>query len=240
MREVTKGRQQKPRRVMIYGVGGVGKSTLAASFPKPLFIDLEHGLKNIDTHSVQVEDYLDFMSMCEELYDDHDYRTIVVDAADQLQQFADAQVAMHAGVSTAKQVDWGKGIDEMIHLFNASLSALAALQQQRNVMIVLIAHAEVSQFKDPRLEPYDRYRPRLHKDLIDPTVEWCDEVLFMNYVQSQKEVKQSRGKTIKTTATGDRQIYTAEAPAWIAKNRCGMPDVIEPTWDSYKQYAFSE
>ena len=45
---ITKGREAQPPRIMIYGSEGVGKSTFAASAPKPIFIQTEDGLGEID------------------------------------------------------------------------------------------------------------------------------------------------------------------------------------------------
>ena len=45
----TTRRQPQPPRIMIYGSEGVGKSTFAASSPKPVFVQTEDGLSEIDT-----------------------------------------------------------------------------------------------------------------------------------------------------------------------------------------------
>lgn len=37
------GKVSKPQRVVIYGPEGIGKSTLAAAFPEPVFLDTEGG-----------------------------------------------------------------------------------------------------------------------------------------------------------------------------------------------------
>ena len=46
--EITRGKQTKALKVLIYGVEGVGKTTLAAQFPDPLFIDCEGGTDSYD------------------------------------------------------------------------------------------------------------------------------------------------------------------------------------------------
>ena len=46
--QVIRGRQAKPRRVLLYGQEGVGKSTWAAASPKPIFLDFEDGLNDLD------------------------------------------------------------------------------------------------------------------------------------------------------------------------------------------------
>jgi len=39
--EIIRGKIEGPQKVCIYGPEGIGKSTLAAQFPNPVFIDTE-------------------------------------------------------------------------------------------------------------------------------------------------------------------------------------------------------
>ncbi len=45
---ITKGRESRPPRIMIYGSEGVGKSSFASLAPNPIFIQTEDGLSEID------------------------------------------------------------------------------------------------------------------------------------------------------------------------------------------------
>ena len=45
---VTTGPVRRPRRALIYGVQGVGKSTFGAMAEAPIFIQTEDGLSDID------------------------------------------------------------------------------------------------------------------------------------------------------------------------------------------------
>ena len=45
---ITSGKIKKKQKVVIYGPEGIGKSTLAAQFPDPLFIDTEGSTSNLD------------------------------------------------------------------------------------------------------------------------------------------------------------------------------------------------
>ena len=45
---ITRGKKQNPRRTVIYGTHGIGKSTLAASWPNPVFVPTEDGIGDID------------------------------------------------------------------------------------------------------------------------------------------------------------------------------------------------
>ena len=41
LNNVTSGRVRKPRRIVLYGVHGIGKSTAASKFRDPFFFDFE-------------------------------------------------------------------------------------------------------------------------------------------------------------------------------------------------------
>ena len=43
--KISSGKITRPVKTVIYGTEGVGKSTLAAQMPAPLFIDVEGGTK---------------------------------------------------------------------------------------------------------------------------------------------------------------------------------------------------
>ena len=45
---VKRSFNQAPPRIVMYGVGGVGKSTFAASAPNPIFIPVEDGISTLD------------------------------------------------------------------------------------------------------------------------------------------------------------------------------------------------
>jgi hypothetical protein len=48
LEQVKKGRQTAPRRVMLYGTQGIGKSTFGSMSENPVFIQTEDGLGEIE------------------------------------------------------------------------------------------------------------------------------------------------------------------------------------------------
>ena len=54
LQNIKRGVQQRPQRVIIYGPEGVGKSTLAAGLPAPLFLDTEEGTQHMNVDRIQV------------------------------------------------------------------------------------------------------------------------------------------------------------------------------------------
>ena len=45
---LVRRKSDKPPRIVIYGVPGIGKTSLAAEFPDPIFIQTEEGAGNPD------------------------------------------------------------------------------------------------------------------------------------------------------------------------------------------------
>lgn len=109
------GKIKKPMRVALYGRAGSGKTTLAASFPKPLLLDVngEEGTDSVaDVKGLQVlpvETWEDFEQLYWYLEDgDHDFETVIVDTVTNLQELAIKEVAA-ANKKKAKGDDGGWG-----------------------------------------------------------------------------------------------------------------------------------
>ncbi|MCK4883396.1 MAG: AAA family ATPase, partial [Candidatus Diapherotrites archaeon] len=65
--EISNGLIQEPSKDLIYGVEGVGKTSLASTYPKPLFIDTEGSTTKHNVSRLVVTDYLTFqeaMKIC--------------------------------------------------------------------------------------------------------------------------------------------------------------------------------
>ena len=83
----------KPRglRIVIYGVHGIGKTTLAAKLPNNLFLDFENGTHGLDVAKVDESDlpksYTAMKGLLEELTRDHQgFERITIDTADKFEQ----------------------------------------------------------------------------------------------------------------------------------------------------------
>jgi hypothetical protein len=93
MSRIQTGRQAAPRRVMVYGVHGIGKSTFGAMAPNPIFIQTEDGLGNLDCARFPLaEAFDDVMAAIMSLYSEgHDFKTVVIDSLDWLDPFKKVQ-----------------------------------------------------------------------------------------------------------------------------------------------------
>ena len=239
LEQVTSGRSPAPRRLMLYGTHGVGKSTFASHAPKPIFIQTEDGLGEIECDKLPLAASFDqVMQALSELYTDkHAFRTIVVDSLDWLERLIWAEVCRKRNVESIEDIGYSKGYVFALTQWREFLEGLTALRSDKGMMIVLIAHARIERFENPETESYDRYVPRLHRLASQVVQEWCDEVLFANFKVYTKQTDEGfNRKRVHGIGTGERIIRTAERPAHVAKNRLNLPEELPLDWNAYAQY----
>lgn len=224
-------KSDKPPITLIYGVDGVGKTSLAAEWPDPVYLHTqgEEPPSNIDLQSPGViESYDEMIELMTQLVvEDHDRRTVIVDSLDGFESLVWAKTCERLGVASIEAPGFGKGYVEADQEWSYFIDGAAALKQ-RGVAVVMLAHPEVVRFDSPITDPYSRYTVKLHKRSNALIREKSDIVAFMNYRTTIKEKEVARQKTVAHgEGGGDRQIHLEERPGFLAKNRYQMPTVVQ-------------
>ena len=241
LQQIQSGKQPAPPRIMIYGQEGVGKSSCAAQMPEPIFIQTEDGLGQIDCDRFPLaQSFDDVEQSLAALYSEkHDYQTVVVDSADWLERLIWDAVCHDYGARSIEKVDggYGKGYVYALGYWRKLLDGLSALHDDRQMMIVLIAHAKVERFEDPESSAYDRYSPRLNKHASALITEWVDAVLFAGrkFRVETEEAGFNRERGIARAigaAGGERVLKTVGGPSCVAKNRYNLPPELPLEWDA--------
>lgn len=237
--QIRKGTQQLPRRTLIYGVHGIGKSTFGMMAPKPIFIPTEDGIRDLEVDSFPLaETYDDLMTNCHTLLvEDHNYETVVVDSLDWLEKLIHKEVCRANNKKSIEDIGFGKGYVMANQYWEAFLDLCNKLNSKKKMGVVLIAHSKIERFNSPEVDPYDRFTPDLHKQVCNMIQEWSDEVLFANYKTFTKAVDVGFNKeVVRGVGTGERVLYTTERPSHQAKNRLSLPDEIPLDYTAYASY----
>jgi hypothetical protein len=239
---VQRGRVSKPPRVLLYGVEGIGKSTFGAQAPKPIFIQTEDGLDEIDCDKFPLAaTYDDVLTALGELRtQQHDYESVVIDSLDWLERLVWDKLCAVANVNSIEKVDGGysKGYTHALTYWREIIDQLNVLRNARGMVVLLIAHSKVERFEDPESSPYDRYSPRLHKHAAAMVSEWCDAVLFAT--RKMRTQSEDAGFNRKRTtahaigkAGGERILRCVGGPSCVAKNRYGITDELPLSWPAF-------
>ncbi len=230
-----------PPRIGIHGVGGVGKTSIAAHFSSPFFIlsPGETGLETLmSTNQLKptarfpvCETWDDMLDQIEYLFKaEHKYHTLVLDTAPGFLR------CLHA--HKCKQDynnDWGPkgfasyndGQRECTPLWHQFLLNLDKLREKKSMTIILLMHSQIKNFKNPEGPDYDRYRPDMPNDDWDRTFAWLDTVLFMNFITDTNKAERGDRKNI-AKASDKRAFYMQRAGAYDAKGgRYGLPSMLE-------------
>jgi hypothetical protein len=234
LKSIRKNEALLAPRIMLYGVEGIGKSTFGAGAPNPIFILTEDGLGSLKVDHFPIAKTVDdVMSAIGTLHaEKHDFATVVIDSLDWLENIIWHEVESKYD---AKELAYGKGAIITADRWREILDGLDALRNDRNMAVILIAHSTIKRFDSPEVEPYDRYQPKLQERSGAVIREWADAVLFANYKTVIKKDDVGFNKTSnRGISTGERLLYTSERPAYMAKNRYNLPDVIPMTWDDFE------
>lgn len=228
---VRKGKiADAPVRILVYGVEGIGKSTLAAGAPNPIFLCPEDGTAHLDVARLpQPRDWQDIDDAVSVLISEpHDYQTFVVDTLDWIEPLIWKDVCEHGKVDNIEDFGYGKGYTKALDRWRKFLSLLERLNRERKMHVLLLAHSQVKLWKNPEGEDFDRYTLKLHDKSAGILKEWCDAVLFANYETFAD--KDTRTKRVKGISTGARLLYTGRTAAFDAKNRCSLPAELPLDW----------
>ena len=236
---ITKGKKAIPYKVVIYGPEGIGKSTLASKFPKPIFIDTEGSTARMDDverfENIKNYDEVELAIKC--LYEEGTgYQTLVIDTFDKLELMINDKVCAEQNVSGIEAIGYGKGYVYAAEKINKLLGKLDALRLGKGMNIVIVCHGQMRKFEQPdEMGAYDRWELKLSKKAAPMVKEWADMVLFCNYktyvVESENGTKKGQG--------GKRVMYTTHKPCWDAKNRDGLPDECEFSFEPLKHLFMS-
>ncbi len=227
----------KPPRIVIYGIQGIGKTTLAANLDNPVFLLPEDGLAvKPDIPYWPLQNYADAIEAISVLHSEHQFDAVVLDTVSAFEPMLHAALMAKWGEDSLEKIGSNGGgffkwQTESLPLWQDLLDGFDSLRENKGMQVVLIGHSVDVEIRPPDADPYRKYSLDLiNKKATSLLFRWPDAVLFCNYRMAVTgAVKDKKGNVTRAgraIGSGERVIYTSERPAWYAKNRYDLPDEL--------------
>jgi len=237
MLNITTQPKIRPPRILLYGVPGIGKTTMGSRFPDALLIPVEDGA---DALSIARTDrpltWDAFLSILDELATmEHSFKSLIIDSLSALQELLFSHLCQVFGVKSVELAAGGFG-NWVSHGDNYWREMIAKLDvlHVKGLIIVGIGHSATLPQRDPRVATYDRMQPRLFaskkgQGMLPHAVEWFDVVACCAYeiFTTEQPGKDGVNKPTRGVGEGQRIMYLQERPAYLAKNRYGLPESLD-------------
>jgi hypothetical protein len=224
--KVERGVRRKPLCIVFYGAKGIGKSSFPLGAPNPIYLGSEDNSELNAAKFPQVRKWADFeQSLAALVKEDHNYKTLVIDTVDNLQEIAELEIlSKEPGKTMATAFGgYGKAYEKMANMFlHVRESYLKVLRETKGMNIVLLAHADKTKHEDPITGgSWDNFQTSIHKKIKPIFEDWSSAILFANY-----HVEEGK-KENHFTGDGTRYIWTQERPSHAAKNRFDLPLTLD-------------
>lgn len=247
MFEINSGKVAKAQKVVIYGVEGIGKSTIASKFPDPLFIDLEGSTNNMNVKRIDPPtSWTLFLQQLNWVKDTKPCKSLIIDTADYLEEYLCKPhvVATRPNqngqyVKNIESYGYGAGYKHLAEVFGKDFLNLATEIVNAGINVVILAHSMQRKVDLPEeMGSYDRYELKLEKKTAQLTKEWADLLLFLNFKTEIVTIKDGMKKVNKGQGQ-KRVMYTTRHAAYDAKNRHSLADEYDLDY-KYISHIFDE
>lgn len=229
LQSLRKVRADQPPRLLIYGPEGMGKTSAAASFPAPVFLQTEKG----EAASLELDSFghlTTYESVIEAIAalasEDHSFKTVVLDGVSSLEKLIWNKVCRDGNVKSIEEYDkgFGKGYVAADAYWNEVVDGLNHLRTERGMMVVLLGHSIITKFEDPETETYSVYSIDLQKRANAILKREVDAILLVKKDVTIKHDDEKKNEGRARASGGDaRWFFTEGRPAFTAKNRYDMP-----------------
>lgn len=246
---IDEPKERKPI-ITIMSDAGMGKTTLGATFPKPLFIRAEDGTKSVQDKLLSGEcSQLKLLRGSADLWnqlqlifkEEHEYQTLVIDSVSALDvMFREEMIAEDFEERKKRDKEakplpfpavlggYGKSFEALASRHEKVRRHCAAINARRDMTIVFLGHAMVEKIDLPDQDPYTRYSLRVGKGSAPAYIDGVDLVGFLrlqSFVETPTSAfagKNAPAKPGKAKSFGNRQLICHAVAANVSKNRLGI------------------
>ena len=199
-------RDLKGKYILIYGKPKVGKTTLAAHFPKNLLIAFEKGYNAIDgIRAIDINKWADFKIVLRQLEKPEAremYSTITIDTTTIAYEMCEQYVCAQNGVQSIRDIPWGQGWTLVKKEFENCLRKITML----GYGLVLISHIETRKEKtadDSEIEILAPSMPKRCYEVVNQIVD------IIGYIATEWD----------DNGNSERWLYTRQTPTVMAGSR---------------------
>jgi len=217
----------EPLIITICGAPGSGKSTVAASFPKPFLIRTTGEAVPRDIPVDQRPAELGETGTPDQLWEqlkalareDHEYKTLIIDSVSGLENlFVQSVLDSDPKAKSIQQAGGGYGAGRgMVTAMHLRVRKAAEIMRKRGMNVVFVAHSDIIRIEPPDAESYTSYSLRLHDKSMSGYVDSVDVVGFL-----KQETIVTGDERKRAISDGSRVLVTYLTPSNISKNRLGI------------------
>jgi len=237
LKTLSKPSGQRPIICTLFGEGGMGKTTLAAMFPKPVFIRTEDGTASLAGNdnvslfplATSTQDVLDAIEAL--ATQKHDHKTLVIDSITQLGTMVEAEIV--AADPKAKSINqagggYGAGYSTAAEKHRQIRDWAGSLAYEKGLNIVFIGHADTEMLDLPDMDAFARYTVRMHKKSLP---HYTDNVDLVGLIRLKTFVRGGDGDKKRAISTGEREIICHPQASSVTKNRFNVSEPLAFTFD---------
>lgn len=203
MLNVRKEPSHTAYKLMVYGLPGAGKTTLAAKIGKnPLILDVENGAGYVKGNVIEHKDLNTvekFYNVLRELLSlakvgKLEYDNIIVDSVDEAVRMLEAKMSGATDSGDMKQTiyngegSYGNGKKFMENEIRLRLLKALDLLTNYGVSVTLITHANQKKLLDAEGNRLDTIAPKMDEYLMNLFVEHMDFVYYLKNVDGERSV----------------------------------------------------
>lgn len=182
----TISRNLKGKYAMFYGLPGVGKTALAAQFPKILIVGFEMGTNALNNVFVQpAKTWNDWRTICSQLIKKPEvqekFDTIGIDTVDAAWDLCVKYICNQNGVEKLGDIPWGAGYDMAKKEFQNFFRDLT----YAGYGLIFISHSTEKTLKDEKGEEHQQINPALPQRPYDIINKMVDIIGYIREIEDE-------------------------------------------------------
>jgi len=214
-----------PERCLIFSEIGVGKSTLANSAPKPIFINLENRISQIKAKSFRIpETYEDLRTQLVYLLKNkHDFETVVLDTIDAMEMLVYRHVCKKNNINSMSDLPYAAAYNQAETIIAKIIDGLNMLRDERNMRIIALAHSHVKLYNNPLGADYDKIKIKLRDKNAELFLERFDIIGYLHIPIYTFNAEKGFGVKKTKGSGGQERVFSCyKNVSFIGKNSYGI------------------